>query len=86
MQSRHDLRALADRRRHPLGRAGANVANRKYAGAGRFQLPMIWASVRAGQHETPRIKRHVGPGKPIRVWFGADEKEEMAHVATHFLA
>ena len=86
MQSRHDLRALADRCSNPLGRAGANVSNRKYARPGRFQLPMGRPGVRARQHKPSRIERHVGPGKPIGIWFSADEQEEVAHIAADFFS
>ena len=52
----------------------------------RFQLPAIGTGVRAGEHEAPRVERHSGASKPIRVWFSADEQEQVANCALRFLA
>ena len=85
MQRRHHLRALADRRRDALDRAGAHVADRKDA-------PRLVSSgrrphaSRAGQHEPLGIQRHAGSGQPIGVRIRADEQEQVANRPPHFLA
>src|ERR1700731_839157 len=62
MQRRHDLCALADRRRDPLNRTRPYIADGEDALAAGFQRSVTDSSICAGQHETLGVQRYAGPG------------------------
>jgi len=88
VQRRHHLGALADRRGHPLDRAGTHIADGEDAAAAGFQRTTRAVGVPAVQDlavqscpfkswpvsTNPWGPMPPGPGQPIGVRLGADEE------------
>jgi hypothetical protein len=72
---RHNLRPFTDRSRDTLDRARSHVTDRKYAASARLEGPLAPVKFGAGQDKTPLIQSNARSGQPIRIRFGADEKE-----------
>ncbi len=74
MDEAHDRRALADRGRAALDRAGAHVAGRVDAGHARLEQA-LGAGVGAGEDEAVRVARD-DVAEPVGAGRGAEEEEE----------
>ena len=73
-----DLRAVANRCRNALNRAGANVADREHAVAAGFERQEAGPrQFVASQHEAAVVELESRGGEPIGVRLGADEGEEV---------
>src|SRR5258708_32070546 len=86
MKCRHDLRALADCCGDTLHRAGAHVADRKYAPAVCLQGGPALGGGRPGQYESLSVQRYSRSGQPIGVRLRSDEEKQMLNRPPHVLS
>ena len=77
MDRSNHLRAVADRGRDALDRAGADVADGEDAAAAGFQRIAVVARLGAGQDEAAIVELEAGSRQPVGVGLRADEGEEV---------
>src|SRR5207302_5655592 len=83
VQSRHHLRAIADRSGDTFGRSRAHVADCEYAGQTGFERP---EKVGAGAHKALVVEHHARAGQPGSIRVRADKQKQVTDRPAYLLA
>src|SRR5215472_13113270 len=86
MERRDDLCAFAHRPGHALDRAGADIADRKHAGAIGLEGQATVGGKRIGAYESPVIDLDVGMAEPGGIGVSADEQKQMVQRPARYRA